>query len=131
MDKKANMALSATPQEGDKVYYVFSGIHYGCTAEDLQFYDGTVVYDLITEITDSTIVFKIDATSLFAGAQIYPHLSVRGVKYFNGENENGDILGYDLVFTNHQQITFNGLVYEIVRDYSMPTLKITAAPESN
>ena len=62
------------------------------------------------------------------GTKIYPHLNVRGVNYYNGENENGDIMGYDLAFTNHQQITFNGQIYEIVRDYSMPSLKITAAP---
>lgn len=117
-------------QEGDKIYYVFKGIYYGCTAEDLQFFNDSTVYDLITEFTDNTIVFKIDVTLLPAGTKIYPHLSVGGVRYFNGENENGDIMGYDLVFTNHQQITFNGQIYEIVRDYSMPTLQIFAAPNN-
>lgn len=114
-------------QEDDKVYYVFRGTQYGCTAEDLQFFDGTTVYDLITEINGGEIVFKIDVTLLPAGVKIYPHLKVRGVNYFNGENENGDIMGYELVFTNHQQVTLNGQVYELVRDYSMPSLKITAA----
>ena len=46
-------------QDGDKVYYVFSGTHYGCTAEDLQFFDGTKVYDLITEFTDTTVTRMI------------------------------------------------------------------------
>ncbi len=114
-------------QVDDKVYYVFRGTQYGCTAEDLQFFDGTTVYDLITEINGGEIVFKIDVTLLPAGVKIYPHLKVRGVNYFNGENENGDIMGYELVFTNHQQVTLNGQVYELVRDYSMPSLKITAA----
>ena len=114
-------------QVDDKVYYVFRGTQYGCTAEDLQFFDGTTVYDLITEINGGEIVFKIDVTLLPAGVKIYPHLKVRGVNYYNGENENGDIMGYELVFTNHQQVTLNGQVYELVRDYSMPSLKITAA----
>ncbi|MBQ3015070.1 MAG: bacterial Ig-like domain-containing protein [Clostridia bacterium] len=114
-------------QVDDKVYYVFRGTQYGCTAEDLQFFDGMTVYDLITEINGGEIVFKIDVTLLPAGVKIYPHLKVRGVNYFNGENENGDIMGYELVFTNHQQVTLNGQVYELVRDYSMPSLKITAA----
>ena len=115
-------------QEGDKVYYVFSGIQYGCTAEDLQFFNESTVYDLITEINGQEIMFKIDVTLLPVGTKIYPHLNVRGVNYFNGANANGDIMGYDLVFTNNQQITLNGQVYKIVRDYSMPTLEISAAP---
>ena len=119
---------ASVEQEGDKVYYVFKGTYYGCTAEDLQFFDNSTVYDLITEMTGREIVLKIDVTLLPAGTRIYPHLNVRGVNYYNGENENGDIMGYDLAFTNHQQITFNGQIYEIVRDYSMPSLKITAAP---
>lgn len=119
---------ASVEQEGDKVYYVFKGTYYGCTAEDLQFFDNSTVYDLITEMTGKEIVLKIDVTLLPAGTKIYPHLNVRGVNYYNGENENGDIMGYDLAFTNHQQITFNGQIYEIVRDYSMPSLKITAAP---
>lgn len=113
-------------QEGDKVYYVFRGVYYGCTAEDLQFFDGTTVYDLITEFTDKTVTFKIDVTALPAGIKIYPHLKVHGVNYYNGDNENGDIMGYDLAFTNHQQVVLNGLVYEIVRDYSMPSLRVSA-----
>lgn len=119
---------ASVEQEGDKVYYVFKGTYYGCTAEDLQFFDNSKVYDLITEMTGKEIVLKIDVTLLPVGTKIYPHLNVRGVNYYNGENENGDIMGYDLAFTNHQQITFNGQIYEIVRDYSMPSLRITAAP---
>ena len=115
-------------QEDDKVYYVFSGIYYGCTAEDLQFFDGTKTYDLITEFTDTTVMFKIDVTSLPADVTIYPHLKVQGVNYYNGgNNENGDILGSDLSFIDNQSVTFNGLVYKIVRAYSMPTLQISKA----
>ena len=113
-------------QEGDKVYYVFRGTHYGCTAEDLQFFDGTKVYDLITEFDDTNVTFKIDVTSIPAGTQIWPHLKVKGVNYYsNGVNQNGDILGNDLVFTNYQSVTFNGQVYQIVRDCSMPSLVIS------
>ena len=113
-------------QDGDKVYYVFSGTHYGCTAEDLQFFDGTKVYDLITEFTDTTVTFKIDVTFLPAGT-IYPHLKVKGVNYYSdGVNQNGDILGNDLVFINNQSVTFNGQVYKIVREWSMPTLQISS-----
>ena len=115
-------------QEDDKVYYVFSGIYYGCTAEDMQFFDGTKTYDLITEFTDTTVMFKIDVTSLPADVTIYPHLKVQGVNYYNGgNNENGDILGSDLSFIDNQSVTFNGLVYKIVRAYSMPTLQISKA----
>ena len=112
-------------QEGDKVYYVFSGTHYGCTAEDLQFFDGTKVYDLITEFTDTTVIFKIDVTLMPAGTLIYPHLKIKGVNYYNsGANENGDIVGNDIQFVDNQSVTFNGQVYKIVRAWSMPTLQI-------
>ena len=112
-------------QEGDKIYYVFSGTHYGCMPEDLQFFDGTKVYDLITEFTDTNVTFKIDVTSMPAGTVIYPHLKVKGVNYYNnGANENGDLLGNDLWFVDNQSITFNNQVYKIVRASSMPTLQI-------
>ena len=115
-------------QEGDKIYYVFSGTHYGCTAEDLQFFDGTKVYDLITEFTDTTVTFKIDVTLLPAGTTVYPHLKVCGVNYYNGgQNDSGDITGSDLKFTDGQSITYNGVVYKLKRDWSMPTLQITKA----
>ena len=115
-------------QDGEKIYYVFSGTHYGCTAEDLQFFDGTKTYDLISEFGESTFTFKIDVTLLTEGVKIYPHLKVQGVNYYNGgQNENGDILGSDLHFVDGQSITFNGLVYKIVRDWSMPTLQIFKA----
>lgn len=115
-------------QEDDKVYYVFSGTHYGCTAEDLQFFDGTKTYDLITEFTGNTVTFKIDVTLLAAGVQIYPHLKVQGVNYYNdGNNDNGDIMGNSVDFVDNQSITYNGLVYKIVRAYSMPTLVISNA----
>ena len=115
-------------QEDDKVYYVFSGTHYGCTAEDLQFFDGTKTYDLITEFTGNTVTFKIDVTLLAAGVQIYPHLKVQGVNYYNdGNNDNGDIMGNSVDFVDNQSITYKGLVYKIVRAYSMPTLVISNA----
>ena len=115
-------------QEGDKVYYVFRGTHYGCTAEDLQFFDGTKVYDLITEFDDTNVTFKIDVTSMPAGTQIWPHLKVKGVNYYNsGHNNEGDIVGSDVWFVDNQSITYNGLVYKIKRDWSMPSLVISKA----
>ncbi len=115
-------------QEGDKIYYVFSGTHYGCSAEDLQFFDGTTVYDLICEFTDTTFTFKIDVTLLTPGVTVYPHLKVRGANYYNGgQNENGDIVGADLVAPYDKEITFNGQIYKLVRSWSMPTLQIFAA----
>ena len=113
-------------QEGEKVYYVFSGTHYGCTAEDLQFFDGTTVYDLIAEFTDTTFTFKIDVTFLPPGVTIYPHLKVSGVNYYNGQNENGDIMGYDLVASYNKEIVFNGQIYKLTRAWSMPALQILA-----
>ena len=115
-------------QEGEKIYYVFSGTHYGCTAEDLQFFDGTKVYDLIAEFTDTTFTFKIDVTFLAPGVTVYPHLKVRGVNYYNGgQNENGDIVGADLVAPYNKEIVFNGQIYKLVRDWSMPSLQVFAA----
>ena len=115
-------------QEGDKIYYVFSGTHYGCTAEDLQFFDGTTVYDLICEFTDTTFTFKIDVTLLTPGVTVHPHLKVRGANYYNGgQNENGDIIGADLVAPYNKEITFNGQIYKLVRSWSMPALQIFAA----
>ena len=115
-------------QEGEKIYYVFSGTHYGCTADDLQFFDGTTVYDLICEFTDTTFTFKIDVTLLTPGVTVYPHLKVRGENYYNGgQNESGDIIGADLVAPYNKEIVFNGQIYKLVRAWSMPTLQISAA----
>ena len=114
-------------QEGDKIYYVFSGTHYGCTDKDLQFFDGMTVYDLICEFTDTTFTFKIDVTLLTPGVIVYPHLKVRGENYYNGgQNENGDIVGADLVAPYDKEITFNGQIYKLVRSWSMPALQIFA-----
>ncbi len=114
-------------QEGDKVYYVFSGEAYGYTAEDLIFFDNATMYDLITEFTDTTFTFKIDVTLLTPGMTIYPHLRVKGTVYYNGgANNNGDIRGNGLTFTNGQSVTLNGQTYTIVKEYEMPVLKITA-----
>jgi len=113
--------------EGDKVYYVFSGTSYGYTAEDLSFFNDSKIFDLITEFTDTTFTFKIDVTLLTPGTVIYPHLRIKGVVYANGSNSNGDIMGNGLIFTDNQSVTFNGQVYSIVREWGMPTLRVTAA----
>jgi len=119
---------ASVEKEGDKVYYVFSGDCYGYTAEDLMFFNEAKMYDMIVEFTDSTITFKIDVTLLPPGTAIYPHLKVKGVNYYNGgANNNGDIRGNGLTFTNNQRITLGNQVYTIVREYEMPVLKITAA----
>ena len=123
---------ASVEQQGDRVYYVFSGTSYGYTAEDLQFFDNAKLYDLIVEFTGNTFTFKIDVTLLPAGTVIYPHLRVQGKVYYNGgANSNGDIRGNGLKFEGGQKVTLNGQVYTITREYEMPTLKITAVPESN
>lgn len=116
--------------EGDKVYYVFSGTSYGYTAEDLQFFDNAKIFDLITEFTDTTFTFKIDVTHLTPGTVVYPHLRLKGEVYANGSNSNGDILGNGLTFSDGQSVTLNGQTYTIVREWSMPTLRV-AAEESD
>lgn len=114
--------------EGDKVYYVFSGEAYGYTAEDLIFFDNATMYDLITEFTDTTFTLKIDVTLLTPGATIYPHLRVKGNVYYNGgANNNGDIRGMGLTFTNGQKVTYNGQTYTIVKEWEMPVLKVSTA----
>ena len=113
-------------QEDDRVYYVFSGECYGYTADDLMFFDGSKMYDMITEFTDSTVTFKIDVTHLTPGTMIYPHLRVKGTVYYNGgANNNGDIRGNGLTFTNGQTISYNNQTYTLVREWEMPVLKIT------
>ena len=114
-------------QEGDKVYYVFSGVSYGYVAEDLTFFNEANIYDLITEFDGNKITFKIDVT-LFTSCTIYPHLKVKGVNYYNGgANNNGDIRGNGIKFTVGQSVTFNGQVYKIVDAWSMPALEISQA----
>ncbi len=114
--------------EGDRVYYVFSGEAYGYTAENLQFFDNAKLYDLIAEFDETTFTFKIDVTLLTPGTSIYPHLRINGAVYYNGgANNNGDIRGMGLTFTNGQSVTCNGQVYTIVKEYEMPVLKVTAA----
>ena len=115
-------------QEGDRVYYVFSGISYGYVAEDLMFFNESTVYDLITEFDGNKVTFKIDVTALPHGTTIYPHLKVKGVNYYNGgANNAGDIRDNGLKFTSGQSVTFNGQVYTIANEWSMPTLKVTKA----
>ena len=114
--------------DGDKVYYVFSGEAYGYVAEDLVFFDNATMYDIDAEFTENAFTFKIDVTLLTPGVIIYPHLRVKGNVYYNGgANNNGDIRGMGLTFTNNQSVTYNGQIYKIVEDYSMPTLRVTAA----
>ena len=114
-------------QEGDKVYYVFSGVSYGYVAEDLMFFNESTIYDLITEIEGNKITFKIDVT-LLSPCTIYPHLKVNGTNYYNGgANSNGDIRGNGIKFTIGQSVTLNGQVYKIVDGWSMPALEITQA----
>ena len=113
-------------QEGDRVYYVFSGECYGYTAEDLMFFDGSKMYDIIAEFTETTVTFKIDVTLLTPGTTVYPHLRVKGTVYYNGgANNNGDIRDNGLTFTNGQKITYNGQTYTIVKEWEMPVLKVT------
>lgn len=113
-------------QEGDKVYYVFSGVSYGYVAEDLMFFNEATIYDLITEIEGNKITFKIDVT-LLSPCTIYPHLKLKGSNYYNGANSNGDIRGQGIKFTVGQSVTFNGQVYKIVEGWSMPALEISQA----
>ena len=115
-------------QEGDKIYYVFSGNAWGYTAEDLMFFDGSKMFDLTTEFDGNKFTFKIDVTNLTVGTAIYPHLRVKGAVYYNGgANNNGDIRGNGLTFTSGQKVVYDGRVYSLVREYEMPVLKITAA----
>ncbi len=111
-------------QEGDKVYYVFSGEAYGYTEEDLVFFNEATMYSLITEFTGGTFTFKIDVTHLPTGTVLYPHLRVKGAVYANGANSNGDIRGNGLVFTDGQEVGYNGKTYRIVKEYEMPVLRI-------
>ena len=111
----------------NKVYYTFGGISYGYVAEDLVFFDNANPYNLITEFDGNRFSFKIDVTYLTSGTVIYPHLKVQGANYYNGgANNNGDIVGSDLKFTNNQSVTLNNQTYTIVREYNMPTLRVTA-----
>ena len=115
-------------QEGDKVYYVFSGVSYGYVAEDLMFFNESTIYDLITEFDGNKFTFKIDVTNLTPKTKIYPHLRIKGVVYYNGgANNNGDIRGNGLTFTSGQSVTYNGQVYKIIKEHEMPVLEVSAA----
>ncbi len=113
--------------ENNKVMYVFSGYSVGYDAEDLQFFDGNTVYEFSSfNFTPTTFEFKIDVTDL-SNRTIYPHLKVDGVNYVNGANDNGDIRGNGLTFTNDKSVTLSGKKYTLKTAYSMPTLVITNA----
>ncbi len=107
-----------------KVYYVFSGNTYGYAAEDFVFFNENTIYDLIIEFNETEFTFKIDVTDLTVGTVIYPHLRIQGVPYYNGSNNNGDILGQGLTFKDGQTVTLGGKIYKIERLYSMPNLHI-------
>ena len=109
-----------------RVYYVFSGDSVGYAADDLEFFDGSRVFENVTvEFTDTTFVMKIDVTGESNGT-IYPHLRVEGANYDNGgANANGDIRDRGLTYTNGQSVSLNGKTYKINTAYSMPTLVIS------
>ena len=110
----------------NRVYYVFSGNTYGYAAEDYVFFNESTIYDLIIEFNETDFTFKIDVTDLTVGTVIFPHLRIQDVPYYNGSNENGDILGQGLTFKDGLTITHNGKIYKIERQYSMPNLHIYA-----
>ena len=91
------------------------------------FFDGSTMFDLIAEFTDTTFAFKIDVTHRTSG-KIYPHLRVKGAVYYNGgANNNGDIRGLGLTFTDGQSVTYNGQTYTIKKEYEMPVLNISSS----
>jgi hypothetical protein len=110
----------------NRVYYVFSGNTYGYVAEDFVFFNENTIYDMEVVFNEIDFTFKIDVTDLTPGTVIYPHLRIQGVPYYNGSNNNGDILGQGLSFKDGQTITLGGKIYKIERMYSMPNLHIYA-----
>lgn len=110
----------------NRVYYVFSGNTYGYVAEDFVFFNESTIYDMEVVFNEIDFTFKIDVTDLTPGTVIYPHLRIQGVPYYNGSNNNGDILGQGLSFKDGQTITLGGKIYKIERLYSMPNLHIYA-----
>lgn len=110
----------------DRVYYVFSGNSYGYAAEDFVFFNESTIYDIQIEFNETEFTFKVDVTDLTVGTVIYPHLSIKGVPYNNGSNNNGDIMGQGLTFKDGLTVTLGGKIYKIERLYSMPNLHIYA-----
>ena len=112
-----------------KPYYVLSGTSTGYVAEDLLLFDGVTKYPFTVTFGEDTFVMKVDLSEYREGNVIWPHISMAGVNYVNGANNAGDVRGNGLVFENGQSVTYNGLVFSIKEQYSMPTLVVTAIPD--
>ena len=112
---------------GDRVHYVFTGESLGYKADQIELFDGGTIYPITVELDDIKGTFKlyVDATDAGYGTTYWPHLRLDGENYDNGgANDKGDVRDRGLKFTDGQSVIYNGKIYTIVNQYSMPTLKV-------
>ena len=111
-------------KDGDRILYVFTGNCTGYDEEDIELFDGSTVYPTTIEFGETTFRMYVDVTDSGYGTTYWPHIRLDGENYVNGSNNNGDVVGKDLLFFNGQKIVHGGKIYTIVDQYSMPTLVI-------
>lgn len=114
-------------QIDNSIYYTFAGKSIGFEKDDIILFDGDLILDGEMVFTLTTFELKIDVTNLDLSAsanKFFPHMKINGENYFNDANSNGDIRGMGLNFVE-ESITFNGKIYSIITEWSMPVLNIT------
>jgi len=109
--------------EGDKVYYVFTYTGSSYSIDELAFWhNSTTSYPIASlETVGDVTTIKIDVTDIAVNGAVDPHVSFAGVKYINGANVNGDILGFAF---EEKVVNANGKCYMLVTNWNMPSILV-------
>ena len=118
--RTADVTKADVVLEGDKVFYDLTAKLNGFTVDDLELYDGSTVYSLVSaETVDGVTVLRYDITN---EASVYPHLKFDGKWYVNNANWAGDVRGGELTY-EHKYITLGDKHYVLCTEYSMPVIR--------
>lgn len=112
----------------NKIYYAMYAKLNGYTADDVRIWsEGNNYYSFIVENGDNgETIFLIDVTDFAVNEKINPHMSLAGKKYINGENKNGDVLGYDIIY-EEKTVNHGSKYYQIITEWNMPSLMVVQA----
>lgn len=131
-DKKAD-AKSADVTKIDlvvrenKIYYAMYAKLNGYTADNIRIWSDKDYYSFTAEDGENgETVLLIDVTNFAANEKINPHMSLAGKNYVNGENKNGDVLGYHISY-EEKTVNHGSKYYQIITEWNMPSLMVVQA----
>lgn len=112
----------------DKIYYALYAKLNGYTADDIRIWSEKDDYYSFTAETgeNGETLLLIDVTNFAVNQKINPHMSLAGKKYVNGENENGDVLGYNISY-EEKTVNHGSKYYQIITEWNMPSLMVVQA----